>query len=112
MGECAAERRFRSGTRATQHRIAHLFQQLRCAALVENLELRRHIRLERKTAKQALAKGMNGLDLESARRLDRASEEAASRRQLRIIWCNAFNIGKRQRQFPVGHDRPSAKTIV
>ena len=46
-------------------------------AVLEHAELRRHAGLEREAAQQRLAEGVDGLDAQAARRLERAGEERA-----------------------------------
>ena len=64
-------RGFEGGDRA----IARLVHQLAGLALVDHLEMRRDIGLERKELQKPLAEGVQCLDLEPARRLDRAGEQ-------------------------------------
>ncbi len=61
--------------RIIQNVAARALQQLRLRRLVGDLEARRRIRLEGKEMQQPFAKGVDGLDLEAARRLDGAREE-------------------------------------
>jgi hypothetical protein len=50
--------------------------------LVEHLEVDRNIRLEWKLMQQPCAEGVNGLNLEAARRLNRSGEQAPRQRAL------------------------------
>ena len=58
-------------------------EQLRCGGLVEHLEARRDIGLERKLVQQPRAEGVDGLHLQPARRLQRRGEQPARPRALR-----------------------------
>jgi hypothetical protein len=53
--------------------------------LVEHLEARRHARLKRKALQQRLAEGVNGEDVDTARRVEHAREQTARRDTLRRI---------------------------
>ena len=57
--------------------VEHLLAQRLRLAVVEHGELRRDAGLEREAAQQALAEGVDRLDPEAARRLERAGEERA-----------------------------------
>ena len=56
--------------------------------LVEHLEARRHAGLERKALEQRLAEGMDGEDVDAARRVEHAREQAARQRR-----CSAASGG-------------------
>ena len=60
---------------ARQHRLARLEDQRVALVLLQHLEPERHARLERKALQHALAEGVDGLDLEPARRLERMGEK-------------------------------------
>ena len=67
--------------RVGQHVVGLDREGLAGLVLVEDDEAGRHVRLEGEHVQQPLAEGVQGLDLEAARRLDRAGEEAAGRLQ-------------------------------
>ena len=73
----AAERAVRLHGRLEQHAEADLVEQLRLRRLVEHLEARRDIGLERKLMQQPRAEGVDGLHLQPARRLQRGREQPA-----------------------------------
>src|SRR5690606_862832 len=77
VGKGAAERRIGHGRGAAKHGVAHLAHEFERMTIIENIELRRHIRLEREAPEQTLAESMDRLDFQSARRLDSAREKAA-----------------------------------
>ena len=83
---CAATRAIASASAgslgAGEHARLRLLAQQRRLALVERAEAGGHIGLEREQVQHALAEGVDGLDLQAARRLDDAREQFA--RQLQI----------------------------
>ena len=74
-GEAAAERRARLAQRPRQHSLARPQQEVGGVEVVQHLEPGRDVALEREQVQQALAEGVDGLDLQPARRLDRAGEQ-------------------------------------
>ena len=67
------------GLRRRQDLLARGVQHLRRRTLVQDLEVRRHPRLERKAAEQRLTEGVDGLDPHAARRVQDLGEEPARR---------------------------------
>ena len=65
--------------------VAGLLQQVERLAVVQHGEMRNDAGLDRKELQHALAKGMDGLDLEAARCFQRTGEELAGPRQQMII---------------------------
>jgi hypothetical protein len=80
------------GRGLAQHVRGRLRDQLLDLALVEHREARRHVRLERHEMQEALAEGVDGLDLQAARRLDRAREQAAREAQMLRARPLAFKL--------------------
>ena len=78
-------------------------QHLLRAALVGHFEARRHVGLEREEMQQALAKGVDRLDLEAAGRLDRTGEEAPSEDEIG---------GARQSRAPVATTAARKSAVV
>ena len=76
-GQRLTEGAFRLGSGTGEH-AAPRFRRQRCdLALLDHLEMAGDIGLEGELVQQALAEGVDGLDLEAARRLQRTGEEAA-----------------------------------
>ena len=59
------------------HALASERQQVLRVTVVHDRRMRSHARLERKADKQRLAEGMDGLDIETAGRIQHASKELA-----------------------------------
>src|SRR5262249_11836823 len=87
-GEGLAEHAFRRQGCVKQDAEANLAKALRLRRFVEHIEAGGDIRLERKMMQQPRAEGMNGLNLESARRLQRHSEQSPRERAPRRIRFN------------------------
>ena len=83
-----------TGGRLGKHVRGRLGDEFGRLALVEHGEARRHVRLERHKVQEALAEGVDRLDLEAARRLDRAGEEAP--RQLHLSGARPLAFELRQ----------------
>ncbi len=85
-GQCIDQggRRIAAGQRLHLLVLGVTQQRLRLG-LVEHLEARRHARLERKALQQRLAEGVDGEDVDAARRVEHAREQAARRDTLRRI---------------------------
>ena len=112
LGE-VAHRRARAATPAPPPRAfitsrARVGDQRRGGGVVEHGELAGHVRLERELVQQPLAEGVDRLDLQPARRLQRRGEEPArlraARRRRR---ARALQLGDRARRAP----RPAASSI-
>ena len=71
-----------SAARLQQHIERQLIEQLRGRGLVEHLETRRDIGLERELVQQPRAEGVDGLHLQPARRLERRGEQPPRPRAL------------------------------
>ena len=78
--------------RIGHHIGCRLRQHLVGLALVEHGEARRHVGLERHEVQQPLAEGVDGVDLQSARRLHRAGEERARELHLGTRRLRAFEF--------------------
>ncbi len=87
------------GAEFDERRVARLEQEPLRVAFVENVEVRRDIRLEREEAQQALGEGVQRLNLEAARALDGAREqlpredEIARTRRVRAALDNCLRQG-------------------
>ena len=75
LGQGPAERAVGLARRLQHHVEAELFEKLVLLGLVEHLEARRDIGLQRKQVQELGAEGVDGVDLQSARRLQRQREE-------------------------------------
>ena len=91
--------------------VARLEHEEASLALVDDLEMRRDIGLERKEPQQPLGEGVQRLDLEPARRLDRAGEQLPSESELRRAWRRRAAVDDRLRQGLVVEARPSASWL-
>ena len=67
------------GGSAGHHPIERIAAEQGRLGVVEHLEMRRHVGLEREALQQPLAEAVDGEDLEPAARLERAREQAARR---------------------------------
>ncbi len=74
-GERPAERAVRLRRGLQHHAEAQLLEQLCFGGLVEHLEARRHVGFERKQMQQLGAEGVDGVHLETARRLERERKQ-------------------------------------
>ena len=77
LGERFGKPGFDTRVGGDQHGRLGVAQQLGRATLVEHLEMRREPGLERKAAEQRLTEGMDGHDLEAARRVEHGGEQPA-----------------------------------
>ena len=84
------------------HLGARIGDQRRGGGIVEHGELAGHVRLEGKLVQQALAEGVDRLDLQPARRLQRPGEEPprarASRRRVGARPCSSSIVARRARR--------------
>src|SRR5262249_58976649 len=71
----AAENTLGLGGSLEEYAEPHLVEELCFGSAVEHLETRRHIGLEWKLMQHACAKGMDGLHLEAARRVERERKQ-------------------------------------
>ena len=77
----------RLATRLAQGQEARGAEQLGLLVFLDDTELRTNIRLEGEEMQQAFAEGMDGLDLQAARRLHRAREKAPGKGQVDLcLW--------------------------
>ena len=97
---------------ATQNGVANVCHQLGGSALVENIEMRWHARFQRKSAEEALTKGMDRLDLQPTRRFNGASKKLACFPEHRGVGGLAFDTQNLRRERPVVHHRPVAEALV
>ena len=83
----------------------------RACAVLEHRELRRDAGLEREAAQQRVAEGVDRLDLQPARRLERAGEQRAGAVEPvgRIVGARLAERGQRGAQLGLGHHRPGAE---
>ncbi len=65
--------------------------------VVEDLEARLHARLEREAAQEPLAERVDRLDLEAARRLERAREQRPRPPQALRSWARRIGVERRER---------------
>ena len=108
-GERLAKRS--AARRLAEHAAPRRLGQLGGLALVEHLEMAGDIRLEGKLLQQPFAEGMDGLDLQPARRLQGAGEEPPCPRQLNLARLAAFDLLDRAGKCLVGQHRPFAETL-
>ena len=93
-----------------QEALAGLGQKPRGFGLLHHLEMAGNVRLQRKLVEDRLAKGVDRLDLQPARRLQRAGEELAG--LLHRLLARASSLGKLGQsvgQRRVRHGRPLAE---
>ena len=94
--------------RIRQHVGGFLGQHLAALVLVEHREPRRHVGLERHQMQQPLAESVDGVDLEPARRFDRASKQRAGEaelsaaRRVRLRAPSIRRAGSRRPSSPIG----------
>ena len=89
--------------------VARLEHEEASLVLVDDLEMRRDIGLERKQPQQTLGEGMQRLNLEPARRLDRAGEQLPRESELRRAWRRRTAFDDRLREGLVRKARPSGE---
>ena len=77
--------------------------------IVQDGELARHVRLEGKLVQQPLAEGVDRLDLQPARRLQRPGEEPPRLAQLLPGGRAPFELGDRRRELGLVEHRPFAE---
>ena len=113
VGERPAERRRRGSAAArasTARRASAASASL--VALVEHLEMAGDVRLEGKLVQQPLAEGVDGLDLQPARRFQRAGEEPArARRAVAASGGVALDLGDLRGERGVGQRRPAGELV-
>ncbi len=85
LGEGVAEHAFAVRRRVPHGRVESGAPHQCLLALVQHGEMRRDLRLEREALQQALAKAMDGVDLEPALGLERAREQAPRDAQLVLV---------------------------
>ena len=82
--------------------------------VLQNLESGRHPGLDREAPQQLFAEGVDGLDLQPARRLQRAGEQAAGVGQVGRLQAGrvaAVELDQIAGQFGVIHDGPAAQLL-
>ena len=89
-----------------QHAHAQPLDQLGARAVLQHLEARRDIRLERKLVQQPRAERVDGLHLQSARRVERLREQASRMRALLHVRPAALDAGDLGVERLVGERRP------
>ena len=94
-----------------QDALARLDLELARAALVEDLEVAGDIGLEGELVEEALAKGVNGLNLEPAGGFKRAGEQPAGNRQHRRIRPPPFDPLDRRGELLVVERRPLGEVV-
>ncbi len=97
--------------RAGENVVARLGHQLGGPALVEHPEMRRQPRLERESAQKRLAEGVNGVDLEPARRIQHAGEESTRLGEAIGVRPGAAQRLQLRREPVVVLDRPLAQAV-
>ena len=78
-------------------------------AFVDDLEMRGDVGLERKEPQQSLGEGVQRLNLEAARRLDRAREQLPGEGEIRRAWRGRAAFDDRIRQGLVAEARPARR---
>ena len=91
LGQRAAERAVRRVRGLEHHVEADLLQHPRFGGLVEHLEAGRDVGLEREQVQQLGAEGVDGVDLQAARRLQRQREKLP--RPAALLGVNALRAG-------------------
>ena len=94
--------------------LARLVRQQRRRLVLQHREGGRHAGLKRKAPQELFAEGMNGLDLQAARRLQRASEQAARLRQSRFAERGGIAVVQRGHglgELAIVHHGPAAQLI-
>ncbi len=76
--------------------------------VLQHFEVRRDPRFQREAVQQLLAEGVDGLDLQSARRLQGQGEEAAGLAQVGDVFAD---LGQFLPERRVGHHRPAAQGL-
>ena len=94
---------------ARERPVARLEHEEASLVLVDDLEMRRDIGLERKKPEQSLGEGMQRLNLEPARRLDRAGEQLPREGELRRARRGRAAFDDRLREGGVRKARPSGE---
>ena len=95
---CVALGRAKRGGESARARLLH---QQRRLALLGDAKPRRDIGLEGKEMQQALAEGVDGVDLQAARRLDGAREQAAREGEAGGVGRRRAGFDDRPREFVV-----------
>jgi len=91
---------------------AGLGQQLGAGPLVDDLEMRRHRRLQRELAEQRFAKSVDGADLEAARRVQYLGKQAPRPHRLRLLGLPSQEICQVVLQGGVRHQRPGTQPFA
>ncbi len=102
-----AESRARFGEHAAPRGVGKIGR----VALVEHLEMAGNVGLEWELLQQAFAERMDGLDLQPARRLQRAGEEPPRPRQVVARRLAALDRLDLAGKLPVGQHRPVAEAL-
>ena len=87
-------------------------QQFARFALRKNLEMGRHVRLQRKTGQEGLTEGVDGLDTDAARRLQHPGEQAAGGGDPGIVGRLAGQFGQRLADLRFRLRRPIGQDII
>ena len=98
-----------AGARAGDHVAAGRGEQRPLHLRVEHLEVGGDVRLQRELVQHRLAEGVDRLDFQTARRLQRFGEQAARPPQRTLVRRPAVELGYPLRQRLVGEDRPFRK---
>ena len=109
MSSAAARAGIVAGGRLGEHVRGRLGDEFGRLALVEHGEARRHVRLERHKVQEALAEGVDGLDLEAAGRLDGAGEEPPRQLHLAALGALAFELRQLRDRAPARRASPSVR---
>ena len=83
--------------------------QFQRVTLVDQVEMRRQSRLDRKTAQQGLAKAVDGRDRHAARRVEDACKQASGGRQLFLGRGFPGQLGQGLDQGSLPHGRPAGE---
>ena len=111
-GQGGRERRRRVATRQGFHLLVLNAAQDRLRlGLVEDIEARCDARFEREAFQQRLAEGMDGQDVDAARRIEHTREEAACHDALRRIGCPVDQLGDAGVERRLVGQRPAAELV-
>ena len=108
-GQRIVQLRIIAACRIRQHVGGFLREHLAALVLVQDRESRRHVGLERHEMQKPLAERVDGVDLEPARRLDRAGKQRAREAHLFAARDPAFEFGQLRDQALVVERHPAAE---
>ena len=90
---------------------ARRFGERRRVAFFEHLEMAGDVRLERELVEEPFAEGVDGLDLQPARRLQGAREKPAGAGELALIGLPPLDLEKLAGELRIAHGRPAGEAF-